>query len=92
MSQYHLRKITEKGMESNYALGDQYTVINRKKHKDEFTKIVEAHYKEGIDEAVFAFIYNGFGQVFNLFKNERVYIVTNSGATFSNLTFKEKQK
>ena len=92
MSQYHLRKITEKGVESNFALGDQYTIIYRDKNKSDFIKIVEAYLKDGVEDSVFAFLQTGFGAIYNLVKKGQAYIVTNSGATFSNLTYKGKSK
>ncbi|MGR3218464.1 MAG: hypothetical protein ACUZ8H_01420 [Candidatus Anammoxibacter sp.] len=87
---YHLRKITKADVESNFAMGNQYTIVDRKKNAKEFTKIVEAYFKEGIEESIFAFIQCSFGNIYGLDKTDKVYIVTRSGATFSNLTYKKK--
>ncbi len=90
MSQYHLRKITSEGVESNFALGDQYTVVSREENKKQFIKIVEAYFKKGVDEAIYCFVQNGFGTIYGIEKTSKAYIVTNSGSTFSNITFKKK--
>lgn len=90
MDQYHLRRITKEGVESNFILGDQYTIVHRDKNKDYFIKIVETNFKKGVDETVFAFLQSAFGNIYSLVKEGQIYIVTDSGSTFSNLTFKEK--
>ena len=89
---YHLRKIDKEGIEFNYALGEQYTVINREEHKDAFIKVVEAYFKKGVDDEVFAFLQNGFGNIYSLVKDGQAYVVTNTGSTYSNLTYKGKKK
>lgn len=90
MSHYHLRKITKEGVESNYALGDQYVVVNRERNKKEFIKIVEAYFKDGVKEDIYCFVQNSFGTIYGIEKTSQAYIVTSSGSTFSNLTFKGK--
>lgn len=90
MSQYHLRIITKEDIETNIVLGNQYVIIDRKKNKNEFIKIVEAYFKDGVKEDIFCFIQCSFGHVYQINKTSKIYIVTNNGSTFSNLTYKIK--
>jgi hypothetical protein len=89
MSQYHLRKITKEEVETNHALGNQYTVIDREKNANQFTKTVEAYFKDGISEDIYCFVSSSFGQIFGLEKQGQAYIMTESGSTFSNLTHRK---
>ena len=90
MSQYHLRKITKDEVETNFAMGNQYTIVDRVKNSKAFIAIVEAYFKEGISEDIFCFVQSSFGNIYGLENTSKVYIVTSSGSTFSNLTFKGK--
>lgn len=87
---YHLRKITKEGVESNFAMGNQYTIVDRVKNANAFIEIVEAYFKDGVDEDIFCFVQSSFGNIYGLENTSKIYIVTDSGSTFSNLTFKGK--
>lgn len=84
---YHLRIITEEGVESNKQLGNDYTVINREKNAKAFTRVVEQAFKDGVEEEIYCFVTAmGGAAVFGLHEKSQAYIMTESGATFSNLT------
>lgn len=84
---YHLRTITEEGVESNKQLGREYSVISREKNQKAFTNVVEQAFKDGVDEEIYAFVTAmGGAMVYGLHEKSQAYIMTESGATFSNLT------
>ncbi|MCP4984858.1 MAG: hypothetical protein GY928_01975 [Colwellia sp.] len=86
---YNLRKITKDKIETNQALGENYTLVYRDKNKEDFNKLVEAYFKKGISEDVYCFVSSKLGQIFGLEEDSEAYIMTDSGSTFSNLTHRK---
>lgn len=86
---YTLRRISKNGLETNQYLGESYTVIDRDLD-DEFKRSYQAVFNRPVpdDTDVYAFVGNENGDViFPLYENQRNYIVSPNGATFSNLTY-----
>lgn len=88
---YTLRKIYKDGVETNIFLGRSYNVIKSLDSPEEFKKAYETCYncKSCEDTETYAFITNENGEViYPLFKNQLNFVMTESGKTFSNLTYK----
>lgn len=86
MSQYHFRKINKEKVETNYALGGEYSIISKRKNRKHFDQIVKSNFDNEIHSNVYGFIKSCNGKIFCLEKDSESYIMTESGATFSNLT------
>jgi PKD repeat protein len=95
---FALRKIIE-NTQTNYALGVQYQVIERLVDYDTFALTFkhEFGYEHVADDDVkadnytkncYAFISTQDFAAIPLYMNQKNYIMTESGATFSNLTYK----
>jgi len=95
---FSLRKIIENS-QTNYALGIQYQVIEREndyeKFREVFSKSFNYEHAADLDEesddytkSCYAFIVTNDFEPIPLYKNQKNYIMTESGKTFSNLTFK----
>lgn len=97
---FSLRRFSGEGIESNNALGDSYIYIDREQNPERFRNTFKAHFEKDhvadLDDKsdddtknVYAFIYadlNGYLQP--LYKKQRAYIVTDSGTTYSNVSYK----
>lgn len=81
---FALRKITNDGLEMNFSLGDSYTLVTKDRSPKEFEDKMKDH--PNYDEA-YAFIYWKDG-VLPLYRGQQNYIVSENGATYSNLTYK----
>lgn len=94
---YTLRRISSEGVEMNYYLGKSYTVVDSEKAPERFKEDHIACFRElgATDEMApenltYAFVGNEDGSfVQPLYKNQRNYIVSESGKTISNLTEKK---
>ena len=89
---YHLRKISEEGVEINSELGRQYSVIDREENAKAFVKTVEQYFPDGIAEDIYCFVASATGQIYGLSDQGQAYIMTENGSTFSNLTSKNPPK
>lgn len=99
---FTLRRISGQGVEMNFALGKTYTVVHRYLAYEAFAADFEKFYGKphvaDIDptadedtKRVYAFIGSDGGEnVYPLFEKQQAYIMTESGATFSNQTLREK--
>jgi hypothetical protein len=94
---YTLRRISQEGVEINSKLGDSYVVVDREKNPKQFERDYNLLYgKEtvlielsDIKKQVYALVSNdGGSKIFELTTDSFYYIMTESGKTFSNLTFK----
>lgn len=88
---YTLRKIAENGVEYNTSLGNEYTLIHSERNVKEFNESFKLFWNETYDpdkNNTFAFITKEGGILIPLFKNQFNFIMTDSGKTFSNLTYK----
>ena len=95
---YTLRTITETSEVNNW-LGMHYEIIRREEHYDRFCEIFESRFGKthkadddslSDEETVrcYAFVITENEEQLPIFKNQRNYIVTQNGKTFSNLTYK----
>ncbi len=94
---YTLRKVID-NIQSNQELGSEYHFIDRESNFDEFCRTYKIHYETAhvpdSDEAsdnfsrnCYAFILNNGGSnIIPLYKNQKNYIMSENGKTFSNLT------
>lgn len=79
-----LRKITSNGSEMNFNLGNSYTLVTKERSLEEFeNKMKDNPFYSNI----YAFIY-GKDEILPLYKDQKNYIVSENGATYSNLTYK----
>lgn len=92
---YTLRSITEEGHESNIALGNNYSFISRIYANEAFNRVYKDAYdskgmicdKEPNPDCV-GMIQSELVNFIFLWRSEQNYIMTESGKTFSNLTYK----
>lgn len=99
---YTLRRISGQGVEMNFELGKTYTVVHRFLSYEDFKRDFEHIFSKPhvadddptADEdtkKVYAFVGNeGGSTIYPLYSNQHAYIMTENGATFSNLTFNRK--
>jgi hypothetical protein len=88
---YTLRKIAENGVEFNISLGDNYCLIHSERNSEEFEKSFEDFWKEKHDpykNETYAFVCKNGYELIPIFKKDFNFIMTDSGKTFSNLTYK----
>lgn len=81
---FTLRKITQSGIEMNFDLGNAYTLVVKERSPKDFDKEMKDHpfYNE-----IYAFIIYK-DEILPLYKNQKNYIVSENGTTYSNLTYK----
>lgn len=81
---FTLRKITQTGVEMNFNLGDSYTLVTKENSPEEFEKGLKEHLFYG---DIYAFV-SWNNEILPLYKNQKNYIVSESGKTYDNLTYK----
>ena len=81
---FTLRKITQSGVEMNFDLGDTYILITKERSPEDFEQKMKDHPFYG---DIYAFI-SYKDKVLPLYKNQKNYIVSENGTTYSNLTYK----
>jgi len=87
---YTLRRISEKGIEMNFSLGNSYTVVHKQSAPDEFEKDMSTFKNTYPDGEIYCFVWAVNGtDVYPLFKGQQAYIMTPGGSTLSNLTLRE---
>lgn len=95
---FTLRRYSKFGVQMNQEIGDNYSFIERECNYNEFCINFERFFKKGhvadLDPTadqdtkdVYAFIGNG-SVLHPLYKNEHNYIMSSSGKTFDNVSFK----
>jgi len=95
---FALRKIIENS-QTNYALGIQYQVIDREKEYDNFKEVFKKSFgynhvadldptADNYTKNCYAFIMTNDFEPIPLYFNQKNYIMTETGKTFSNLTYK----
>lgn len=95
-----LRKVLNNSTYTNVILGNQYQVIDRETNYNEFSKAFEKNFEkfhiadldptsDNFTQNCYAFlvIENG-NKLIPLYKKQWNYIMTESGKTFENLTYK----
>lgn len=85
---FALRKITHKGIEINFNLGDSYSLITKDFAPEEYMRLMNTMNDVYDDKPVYGFVTGVDGTPIPLCKNQKNYIVSENGATYSNLTFK----
>ncbi|NVJ47284.1 MAG: hypothetical protein HWE07_09155 [Cytophagia bacterium] len=86
---FALRQINKAGLESNLCLGNRYVVTHSERNPKEFKEAVKAMGEFPGIEKCFAFISHSSGtENYPLYQGQFYYVMTESGATFDNLTYK----
>ena len=97
---YTLRKVID-NIQSNQSLGSQYQVIDIETNYEEFCKAYKLLFRENhvadLEETSSNFSKNCYAiiltkegsELIPLYKKQYNYIMTESGKTFSNLTYKD---
>jgi hypothetical protein len=95
-----LRKVFKDHTQSNIVLGDSYLFIDREMNYEEFSKAFEVDFgkfhvgdldptSDSFTKNCYAFlIINDGAKYIPLYKNQYNFIMTDSGKTFANITFK----
>lgn len=95
-----LRKVLNDSTTTNIILGEQYQVIDREKNYEEFQKVFEKNFNQfhvsDLDSTSDSFskncysilIVNEGSKLIPLYKKQWNYIMTETGKTFENLTYK----
>src|SRR6186713_2491804 len=99
---YTLRTmVANNTIQNNRYLGEEYQVVGREENYEEFSRHYERYFgkkhvadldpeSDGFSKDTYCFITaSGGSQWIPLYKSQRNYIMTDSGQTFSNLTFKQ---
>lgn len=95
---YTLRRITENNTQINLSIGDSYCYVDREHNYEDFQKDFNNYFQKNhvadLDDTadrdtqlVYGFI-SYQGNIIPLYKNQMNYIMTESGKTFSNLSYK----
>lgn len=69
----------------NFDLGNHYTLITKERSPEEFEKGVKDY---PFYDDIYAFISWKEGEILYLYKDQKNYIVSENGTTYSNLTYK----
>lgn len=91
-----LRRYTGSGMEMNQIIGADYCISYLECNKEEFVRDYKAYFDKDYKEPnstdeneslVYAFV-SFSGKIQPLYKNQKAFIMTESGKTFANITFR----
>ena len=97
-----LRRISGDGVEMNQVVGKGYTYIHREVNPDQFRETFKLYFKKDhvadLDPTAdkettncYAFVVEGsFIQA--LYKNQKAFMMTESGKTFANLSYRDGQE
>lgn len=84
---YTLRRISSEGVEMNFSLGEQYVVVHQQTSPKEFQRDFEQFKNTYPDGEIYCFVWSEGGkEQYPLFVNQKAFIMTETGRTFSNLT------
>lgn len=94
---FTLRRFNSQGVEMNQILGESYTFIHRQINPEQFRASFHTHFCKphvaDLDETadddtkrVYAFVFDTNGAAYPLYKNQKAYIMTENGNTFSNVS------
>jgi len=95
---YTLRTFTENSEVNNW-LGDQYEIIRREESYEAFAEQYRKYFDKNhvadndptadeISQRTYAFVINSKNEPMPIYKGQKNYIVTESGKTYSNITYK----
>jgi 2-hydroxychromene-2-carboxylate isomerase len=84
---YTLRKLTElEGVEFNFSLGSNYSYVSKERSEKAFKEIYDSFFgteSVNMDPLVFGFITGDNCNTHPLYSNQKNFIMTESGKTFS---------
>ena len=95
-----LRKVLNDSTQTNIVLGNQYQLVDREVNYDEFSRVFEHEFEkfhvadldptsDNFSKDCYAFVVCEEGsKLIPLYKKQFNYIMTDSGKTFCNLTYK----
>lgn len=83
-----LRTITGDGHEINQCLGESYNIVLKEQHPDDFKEGQLKEWAETFPEIYGAIFYAGGSEIRPLYKKQWNYIMTESGKTFANISYK----
>jgi len=84
-----LRQITKHGLESNLCLGERYQIAHKEHNTDEFERELGVTVTHPDQDDIHAIIsYSNGSDSHPLYKNFYYYIMTESGRTFANVSYK----
>ena len=86
-----LRKISGDGIQMNFSLGKHY-VLTTRDNAEEFKKLSLAFWDKEDPEETYGYISDQEGNLHALFNGQFNYIMTQSGATFANVSEVMKYK
>lgn len=88
---FALRKITSEGVQINIALGRTFTLVDSRRSPEKFEKDIKLLYPGNSvkEDKTYAILSGEECGVIELFTGQDNYIVTDTGKTFSNITYKE---
>ena len=93
-----LRRFSEEGIEMNQVIGNAYTLINRETNQEKFRELFRSYFKTNHvadndptstkeSKNCYGFVCEG-ALIQALYKNQKAFMMTESGQTFDNLTYK----
>jgi hypothetical protein len=86
-----LRRITSENKQVNDCLGDRYHLVLKETNKDDYVDALTEVKWKGDDDELYGFvIYSSGNEMIHspLYKESIYFIMTESGKTFANITFK----
>jgi len=83
-----LRRFTSEGFESNSVIGESYNPVYKETNLDEFNRTQELMKFSEIDQIFCFMVYKNGSEILPLYKKSNYYMMTESGKTFANLTFR----
>ena len=84
-----LRRITEENLEINTEIGDEYVLVLKEKHKEEFERQTESWTKENLKDIYGLILFNCSESIMPLYSQSNYYVMTGDGKTFSNISKKQ---
>lgn len=81
-----LRQISQ-GRESNIYIGHQYSFISRERNPEEFMKFANIIDPGNDDPECYGFVVRP-DEIIPLYKKQQAYIMTESGKTFDNISYR----
>jgi len=83
-----LRRITSEGFESNQCLGEVYDLISSIGNESKFKETQDLMKFTEIQEIFSFIVFKNGSEILPLYKKSSYYIMTETGKTFANLTFR----
>ena len=86
---YTLREVVQDGVQRNFFLGKEYTLISLYETPDQFKRLFREFWNEEFLDicSTHAFVKAEDGKDYPISKTGSYYIMTSKGSTFANLSF-----